>query len=600
MATSMIDAPYLASLESKYKLPNGLLAAVMRQESGGNPSAVSPKGALGAFQFMPATAKQYNIDPLDPVQSADGAARMYADLSNKYSGDVPSMLAAYNWGQGNVDRKGLQNASTETREYIQNISANLSQPPESDLPAGFVMDGADSQIPEGFEIDASEPKAITTEKPGAFVDTAKTIGSNLLGGALDVAMTVPNLLNQAVAGPQMLGRALADGVSEEVTGMKAEPRGELWQPFFGSGDVEGALGTAYSPQTTAGKVAEIPSRIIGGLAGAKGIDKTNTALTNYGNKAPTLGADDIKALSSQAYKAADANGGILKPHVTDKFIDSVDNLRPQTSVGQALSGNDALSEVSKALQPFRGKTLTLQSAQEIDEILGQKIDNFVDRATGQISKEGKKLLDAQTAFRKTIDDASSSDLVGGVKQGFDSWKQGKQLWSAQAKARDIEKIIERASYMENPVTGLKTGFRTLATNKARMNGFTAEEQKAIKHAAKTGVVTGGLKIMGSRLISSVTGLGAGAVGGGPVGAVLGTAAGAAAGTPFREAANALQMRRANNVLSKISNRPAVQSAAGFVPKTQTNVNVLGSYAPLASPVSAGYLASFDQREKRKK
>lgn len=594
----------LASLEQKYQLPAGLLAAVMKQESGGNPRAVSPKGALGAFQFMPATAKQYNIDPLDPVQAADGAARMYADLGKKYNGDIPSMLAAYNWGQGNVDRKGLQNAPTETRQYVQNISQNISKSSDDGLPDGFVVDSGDSELPDGFQLDGVQPEQeALKEQPSTLEDVAKSIGSNLVGGGLDLAMTLPNLINQAAAGPQLLGRGLYPHIMkgakaigfapEDVRERSQEELNQepLWQPFAGSGDIEKFAGTTYDPKTTAGQVAAFPARLAGSLIGAKGVDKANNALVNYGNKAPILAADDIKALANDSYKVAEQRGGILKPNVVNKFIDDVDSLAPQTAEGKLLAGDNALTQTSAAIKQFRDKPLTLRSAQEIDEILGDKIDNFVDKTTGALSKEGKKLLDVQTAFRKNIDDAVESDMVG---SGFDSWKQGKQLWSAQAKTRDIEKIINRASMMENPVTGVKTGFRTLANNPSRMRGFTAAEQAAIKHAAKTGVPTGALKFMGSRLISSMTGAIAGAAGGGPVGAALGMIGGAAAGTPFREAANALQMRRANDVLSKISNRPAVQSAAGFKPKTSVNRN------PDASRVIGSYLESVEQRNKREK
>lgn len=117
----------LSDLEDQYGLPDGLLSAVQQQESGGNPNAVSPKGAIGTFQFEPDTAKQYGIDPTDPDQAAHGAAMMFSDLSDKYNGDVPSMLAAYNWGQGNVDRKGLENAPAETQNYIKNVQAKLPQ-----------------------------------------------------------------------------------------------------------------------------------------------------------------------------------------------------------------------------------------------------------------------------------------------------------------------------------------------------------------------------------------------------------------------------------------------------------------------------------------
>lgn len=116
----------LTDLERQHNLPSGLLAAVMNAESGGNPNAVSPAGAQGLFQFMPATAKELGIDPLNPQQAAEGAARYYGQLSNKYGGDLNKMLGAYNWGMGNVDRKGLESAPKETRDYISKITSALS------------------------------------------------------------------------------------------------------------------------------------------------------------------------------------------------------------------------------------------------------------------------------------------------------------------------------------------------------------------------------------------------------------------------------------------------------------------------------------------
>jgi len=65
--------PY-AELEQRYGLPPGILMAVRHVESGGNSSAVSPKGAGGAFQIMPATAEELGVDPFDEEQAADGAA----------------------------------------------------------------------------------------------------------------------------------------------------------------------------------------------------------------------------------------------------------------------------------------------------------------------------------------------------------------------------------------------------------------------------------------------------------------------------------------------------------------------------------------------
>ena len=116
---------YFPILEDLHKLPPGILKSVMKQESGGNPAAVSPKGAKGLFQFMDPTAQQYGIDPYDPVQAASAAARMLGELNVKYQGDLSKVLAGYNWGQGNVDRQGIARAPEETRNYIQKVTANM-------------------------------------------------------------------------------------------------------------------------------------------------------------------------------------------------------------------------------------------------------------------------------------------------------------------------------------------------------------------------------------------------------------------------------------------------------------------------------------------
>lgn len=82
-------------------LDPALLKAVGLVESGLNPAAVSPKGARGAFQLMPATAAQYGVtDPHDLKQAANGAARYLRDLTDLFGGDTEKALTAYNLGPG--------------------------------------------------------------------------------------------------------------------------------------------------------------------------------------------------------------------------------------------------------------------------------------------------------------------------------------------------------------------------------------------------------------------------------------------------------------------------------------------------------------------
>jgi hypothetical protein len=110
-------------LERTYGLPEGTLDKMWKKESNRGQNMLSPAGAQGHFQFMPETAKQYGLtDPNDLGQSSRSAAQYMGDLLRKYGGDFGKALAAYNWGPGNVDRKGLGAAPLETRNYVRDIS----------------------------------------------------------------------------------------------------------------------------------------------------------------------------------------------------------------------------------------------------------------------------------------------------------------------------------------------------------------------------------------------------------------------------------------------------------------------------------------------
>lgn len=123
-----------AQLEQKNGLPSGLLDAVWSAESSRGENMQSPKGAQGHFHFMPATAAQYGLDDPNNLQkSATAAARMLSDMMQQ-TGSVPGALAAYNWGIGNVQRKGMDAAPAETRNYIQKVTSNMSQQPSQDDP----------------------------------------------------------------------------------------------------------------------------------------------------------------------------------------------------------------------------------------------------------------------------------------------------------------------------------------------------------------------------------------------------------------------------------------------------------------------------------
>ncbi len=111
----------VAPIAQKYGFDTELILRIIEAESGGNPNAISPKGALGLMQLMPATARALGIsNPFDPVQNIEGGVRYLRHLLDRF-GDLRLALAAYNAGPGNVQRYGGVPPFPETQRYLARI-----------------------------------------------------------------------------------------------------------------------------------------------------------------------------------------------------------------------------------------------------------------------------------------------------------------------------------------------------------------------------------------------------------------------------------------------------------------------------------------------
>lgn len=120
-ARPLTSSPYRADFEAAagtYGLDPDFLTAVARTESGLNPRAVSPAGAIGLMQLMPATARGLGVDPWDPKQNIIGGARHLRALLDRFDGRIDLALAAYNAGAGSVTRYGGVPPYAETRTYV--------------------------------------------------------------------------------------------------------------------------------------------------------------------------------------------------------------------------------------------------------------------------------------------------------------------------------------------------------------------------------------------------------------------------------------------------------------------------------------------------
>jgi len=118
VTVGLIEAAAQAS-----QLEPALIHAVIAAESGYNPSALSPKGAVGLMQLMPQTAKRYSVtNPLDPLQNIQGGARYLRDLLRMFNNDLKLALAAYNAGENAVMKYGNRIPPfPETLAYVPRV-----------------------------------------------------------------------------------------------------------------------------------------------------------------------------------------------------------------------------------------------------------------------------------------------------------------------------------------------------------------------------------------------------------------------------------------------------------------------------------------------
>lgn len=357
-----------------------------------------------------------------------------------------------------------------------------------------------------------------------------SIASNLIGGlatggALSTTKTAANLANAGTktgnflrlgnTGTNVVKGAAAGSASGAVYGAGTAKEGERLDAAR-EGAVIGGVGGAFVP-----------------VAGAT-LSRINRAL---GKKSPVLNSEQIRKQASKLYNKADETGGVLKADFVDDFLLKAErDLLSDDEIIRNMRSNKPLMEAFDDLSAFKGQPMSLQRAQALDEQLGDMISANMDM--GRPNKVGKSLIDVQSNLRNMIDDVDQN-LIEGGKEGFEALKEARKLWSTSRKLADIERIIQRAELMDNPATGIKTGFRTLLNNPKRLKGYSKVERKAIKKAAQSGVVTDSLRILGSRLIpiaSISTGGGLGS-----------TAASMAGSAASRGAASKMQVRKAANL-----------------------------------------------------
>jgi len=127
-STAGMFADPIARAARVHRLDPALLTAMAEVESSFDPAAVSPKGAQGLLQLMPATAERFGVDDaFDPSQNVDGGARYLSWLLRRFEGRTDLALAGYNAGEAAVERFNGVPPYRETRNYVEKVMAGAAR-----------------------------------------------------------------------------------------------------------------------------------------------------------------------------------------------------------------------------------------------------------------------------------------------------------------------------------------------------------------------------------------------------------------------------------------------------------------------------------------
>ena len=113
---------YVTTYAQQYRVPIALARAIVERESNWKPCVISPKGAVGLMQLMPATAKRLGVaDRCDLNQNVSGGVRYLAWLMRQFHNDLRLVTAAYYVGEGTIGRRGLAYRNPDVVAYVSRI-----------------------------------------------------------------------------------------------------------------------------------------------------------------------------------------------------------------------------------------------------------------------------------------------------------------------------------------------------------------------------------------------------------------------------------------------------------------------------------------------
>lgn len=438
--------PIIAAAAKKYNLDPRLIRSQIKTESSFNPKAVSPAGARGLMQLMPATAADLGVaDPFDPAQNIEGGAKYMRQLLDKYGGNWEKALAAYNGGMGRLDKVGMEGMPKESREYVRKVMAGAGN---LDVP----MPGADAP---------QYPVAEAQRRPGDVTPSQSPVLNALGRGAESFRrgffQDIPN------AGGQVLGMMMPDAAERflDFQGKTiAERQAEGEADFQRQRGILG--GEGFDPARLAGNIAN-PAELALGMGGG---GAATTALGKLFQKLSPRG----QAVLGASLRGA-AGAGML-PVEPGKGESGIREKAQQVGLGAVLgpaaegvakAGLAAAGRVAGAvrneLQP--GVNATLQQAEQA----GVKL------SAGDIARENKMI--------RGVEGALENARIPGLSMS--NFRKGQQEQARGVAQKALDEEYQRLQAM--PFMGEKRLRELAASNGAR----SAEARKVLQMVDDAGV-----------------------------------------------------------------------------------------------------------------
>lgn len=501
-----IFAQVTSQLEQSRGLPAGILTALVGVESGGNSKAVSPVGARGLTQFMPETAKQYDVDVNDPVDSLRGTADYLQDLIHKYDGNVKAALSHYNGGGHNAryqvdgtvpaaDKVSPKNFAVN-QKYVNDISSKLdSNGPDERISqvnayvTGLAKSGASPDliinqlmknpitadlVSQGMKAGESPEKIVATLGGPEYAPIAaaqakinsQAFGTNLVQGA---GAAVGDVVEGA---KQLTARATGNNawltqLQKQQAEREADPQRRALAETGGA--TVANMGVKAVPYIAAALVPEVGLPAMAALQGAAGaVDGALTPTTGEGQ----FGANvRDKSVVGALTGGAGYLGGKVVSNVAAKALSATPE--QAAAIAQRAAQQEAqgikptaatLTERGRAWNEANpGSKYAQAAAAETDAVLAGKIADGLG-VTGYTGAIDSNLLNtARSGIQKTLDDATNINVTLPTSIKTDL---GKMLGSA-----------------ENPLT---TGIATNSTVK--------QAAANIVHAAESGTPVSGRQL----------------------------------------------------------------------------------------------------------